>query len=149
MQMTGSQHTRLREIIAQLGKFTLVGAFGTVVHYAILIVLVEKAGAGPVVGSSAGAVAGAFVNYFLNYYFTFRSKRRHIEAIVQFYVVAATGFLLNAIFMWLLANLLGVYYLLAQLITTGLVLLWNFWINRTWTFRSRTLESDSNQRLSG
>ena len=67
-------HTNRREIITQLAKFTVVGAFGTIVHYTILILLVEKIGAGAVVSSSVGAIAGAFVNYFLNYYFTFRSN---------------------------------------------------------------------------
>ena len=147
--MTRAGGTNLREIITQFAKFTVVGAFGTVVHYTILILLVERAGTDPVVGSSIGAIAGAFVNYFLNYYFTFRSNRRHAEAIVQFYIVAGTGFLLNALLMWLIADLLGVYYLLAQLVTTGLVLLWNFWLNRIWTFRTRALESDSGQGLSG
>ena len=147
--MTTTYDTNLREIITQLAKFTVVGAFGTVVHYTILILLVERAGTDPVVGSSIGAIAGAFVNYFLNYYFTFRSNRRHAEAIVQFYIVAGTGFLLNALLMWLIAHLLGVYYILAQLVTTGLVLLWSFWLNRVWTFRTRALESDSSQGLSG
>jgi putative flippase GtrA len=146
--MTTTHDTNLREIITQLAKFTVFGAFGTVVHYTILILLVERAGTDPVAGSSLGAIAGAFVNYFLNYYFTFRSNRRHAEAIVQFYIVAGTGFLLNALFMWLIADLLGIHYLLAQLVTTGLVLLWNFWLNRIWTFRSRALESDSSQGLS-
>ncbi len=65
--MTRAGDTNLREIIAQLAKFTIVGAFGTLVHYVILILLVEKSGAEAVVASSAGAAAGAFVNYFLNY----------------------------------------------------------------------------------
>jgi putative flippase GtrA len=142
-------HTNRREILSQLAKFTVVGAFGTVVHYTILILLVEKIGAGAVVSSSVGAIAGAFVNYFLNYYFTFRSNRRHVEAIIQFYIVAGTGFLLNALFMWMFAEFLGIYYLLAQLITTGIVLLWNFWLNRIWTFQSRTPGSDGGQGLSG
>jgi putative flippase GtrA len=140
--------TTLREILSQLAKFALVGAFGTLVHYAILILMVEKGGTSAVIGSSIGAIAGAFVNYFLNYYFTFRSNRRHAEAIVQFYIVAGTGFLLNALLMWLIADLLGVYYILAQLVTTGLVLLWNFSINRVWTFRTRAREPDSSQELS-
>jgi len=137
--MTRTGDTDLREIITQLVKFTAVGAFGTIVHYLILILLVEKSGTDAVVASSAGAVAGAFVNYFLNYYFTFQSKRRHTQAIAQFYAVAGTGFLLNAILIWFIADLLGVYYLLAQLVTTGIVLLWNFWLNRIWTFRTKAL----------
>jgi putative flippase GtrA len=147
--MTKTGDTNLREIITQLAKFTAVGAIGTLVHYVILILLVEKSGADAVLASSAGAVAGAFVNYFLNYYFTFQSKRRHTQAIVQFYAVAGTGFILNATLMWLIAELLGVYYLLAQLVTTGIVLLWNFWLNRIWTFRTKAHESDSGSKMSG
>jgi hypothetical protein len=50
--MTTTHDTNLREIITQLAKFTVVGAFGTVVHYTILILLVERAGTDPVAGSS-------------------------------------------------------------------------------------------------
>ena len=133
--MTRIHHVNLRDIFTQFSKFTVVGAVGTVVHYTILILLVERVGVSSVAGSSIGAVAGAFVNYFLNYYFTFKSNRRHTEAFIQFYMVAGTGFVLNAFFMWLMAKVFGVYYILAQLITTGIVLLWNFWLNRIWTFQ--------------
>lgn len=102
----------------------------------------ETVGAGPIVSSSMGAIAGAFVNYFLNYYYTFHSNHRHSKAIVQFYMVAGSGFMLNALFMWIFTNVLSIFYLAAQLITTGLVLIWNFWLNRTWTFRTRIIESD-------
>ena len=39
--------------------------------------------------------------------------------------------------MWLLAAKLGLHYLLAQLVTTGLVLVWTFAGNRFWTFADR------------
>lgn len=141
--MLNIHYTDLRDILTQLAKFMAVGAVGTIVHYTILILLVEKTGMSAVLSSSVGAIAGAFVNYFLNYYFTFRSNRRHAKAIVQFYIVAGSGFLLNALSIWIMVDVLEIYYLLAQLVTTGIVLLWNFWLNRTWTFRSRSLESDS------
>lgn len=137
----------MRDLLTQLGRFTVVGAFGTVAHYAVLILLVETAGAGPVLASSAGALVGALVNYFLNYYFTFRSTRRHIEAIVQFYIVAGTGFVLNALLMWLCADVLQLHYMLAQILATGVVLLWNFSFNRLWTFRAREIESSGREGI--
>lgn len=119
----------------QLAKYTLAGAFGTAVHYAVLISLVENEIAGAVAASSVGALLGALVNYVINYYFTFQSDRSHVAAITRFYVVAGTGFALNAFLMWLSVHLLGVQYIVAQVVTTGLVLLWGFVFNRTWTFR--------------
>ena len=139
----------LRDILTQFARFMAVGAVGTVVHYTILILLVEKMEVSAVLGSSVGAIAGAFVNYFLNYYYTFRSNRRHAKAIVQFYIVAGSGFLLNALSMWIMVDVLDIYYLLGQLVTTGIVLLWNFWLNRIWTFRSRSLEAESSKKFSG
>jgi len=139
--MTSLKNAYLRVTATQFARYMVVGVFGTIAHYTVLILFVEIIDTDAVVGSSAGAATGAFINYFLNYYFTFQSNRRHVNTIVQFYIVAATGFLWNALFMLLLADMMGIYYLAAQLITTGIVLLWGFWINRIWTFRTTTDDS--------
>jgi putative flippase GtrA len=96
---------------------------------------VQLAGIDAVLSSSAGYIVGAIVNYILNYYYTFRSDKRHHEAAVKFFTVAAVGFILNgAIMHWIISGL-GAHYLLAQVAATGLVLVWNFLGNRLWTFR--------------
>ena len=119
----------------QFVKFAGVGAIGTAAHYATLVLLVQTQWAGPVIASSAGAVVGAVVNYLLNYHYTFASNRRHREAFWRFFTIAAVGFLLNGLLMALLTQQLALFYLLAQVITTLLVLVWNFLGNRVWTFR--------------
>jgi putative flippase GtrA len=40
--------------------------------------------------------------------------------------------------MWLLNESWGMQYLLAQFVTTAIVLVWNFSANRWWTFRAGT-----------
>lgn len=104
-------------------------------HYGLLILLVKLAGVDAVPASAAGALLGAWINYTLNYRFTFRSTKRHTESVSKFAVVAATGLALNTLFMWIGVDLLHLHYLLAQVITTGLVLIWSFGANRYWTFR--------------
>ena len=52
----------------------------------------------------------------------------------RFTLVAAVGFGLTYLFMWLLVHGAGVPYLPAQVATTGIVLLWNFAVHRVWTF---------------
>ena len=49
-------------------------------------------------------------------------------------MVAAVGLVLNTFFMWLGVDVMRVHYLLSQVITTVLVLFWNFGANRCWTF---------------
>lgn len=115
-------------------QFAGVGAIGTMAHYVLLVMLVEVLGANAVAASTAGATLGAVVNYLLNRRYTFRSKKRHREALTKFFIIAASGLALNASFMLVFVKILSLYYLLAQVLSTGLVLVWNFVGNRFWTF---------------
>jgi putative flippase GtrA len=81
-----------------------------------------------------GFSGGAMVNYFLNYYVTFKSTKSHHEAMIKFSIVAVIGLILNTLMMALAIEVFALYYLLAQVISTGLVLFWNFIGNRLWTF---------------
>jgi putative flippase GtrA len=119
----------------QFVAYTGAGAIGTAAHYLTLILLVELLRVPPLFASSAGAIAGALVNYVLNYKFIFKSDKSHAEAMTKFLIVAAAGFCINFLLMWLLVNKLLVNYLIAQVITTGVVLVTNYTANRIWTFK--------------
>lgn len=122
-------------MIKKFITFTGVGAIGTLAHYLTMIALVQFFSAQPVIGSSAGALVGAGINYILNYTFTFKSNSDHRATLWKFMLIAAVGFTLNGIFMGIFTGMFKIYYLIAQLLTTGLVLIWNFLANHFWTFR--------------
>jgi putative flippase GtrA len=117
--------------------FVFVGGFAFVAHYSVLIGLVEGGIAPPVAAALMAFVAGGIVSYVLNRRLTFRSSRRHLEAAPSFAGVALVGFGLTGAFMYLFVERLGLPYLPAQLVTTGVVLLWTFTANKLWTFRER------------
>jgi putative flippase GtrA len=119
----------------QFFRFASVGAIGTLAHYVLLVMLVEMLRTNEVAASTAGATLGALVNYLLNRRYTFRSKKRHGEALTKFLIIAALGLTLNSLLMLIFVEILNIYYLLAQVLSTGLVLIWNFLGNRFWTFR--------------
>lgn len=121
-------------LFQQFIRFFGVGCVSAIGHYGLLILLVQVAAVAAVPASAAGALLGAWINYSLNYRFTFRSSKRHVESVSKFAVVAVVGLLLNTFFMWIGADLLHLYYLLAQVLTTGLVMIWSFIANRFWTF---------------
>lgn len=118
----------------QFVSFALIGAIGTSGHYMTLISLVELAHISPVIATTCGFVVGALINYILNYRFTFRSNKPHHEALSKFLTVALLGAAVNTGLMYLLNQQLGLHYFLAQLLATGLVLVFNFLLNRIWTF---------------
>ena len=131
MTRTASVTALLRQFVS----FTGVGFVSAIGHYGLLIALVQFAGFAAVPASAAGALFGASINYALNYRFTFRSSKRHREAVLKFAVIAGVGLVLNTLFMWVGVELVGAHYLLSQVVTTGLVLIWSFAGNRYWTFQ--------------
>jgi putative flippase GtrA len=128
-------------MMMKLIKFSAVGALGTLAHYSVLVCLVQLLSANVLVASSIGAIVGALVNYFLNYKWTFNSNKRHSEAMVKFFAVATVGFVMNGLFMALFTEALALHYLIAQVMTTGIVLFWNFLANHYWTFDRQSGQS--------
>lgn len=126
--------TGLIALIRQFIKFTGVGLVSAIGHYGLLITLVQIAAVPAVPASAAGALLGALINYSLNYRYTFRSSRQHREAVLRFAAVATVGLVLNTLFMWVGVEIIGAHYLLSQVVTTGLVMIWSFAGNRYWTF---------------
>ncbi|AWI75772.1 polysaccharide biosynthesis protein GtrA [Parazoarcus communis] len=124
-----------RAELIRFARFAAVGLVGTIAHYALLLALVEIGSVPPLAGSVAGFLLGAMVNYAINHRFVFRSGRAHAEALPRFMTVAGVGLCWNALLMYLLAELMGLHYLLAQILTTGLLLVWHYVGNAVWTFR--------------
>lgn len=120
----------------QFLRFAIIGGLATAIQYSILIALVESAVAGTVIASSIGFAVSAVANYMLNRRFTFRSTKAHVEAFPKFTIVALLGLTLNAFLIWLCNIVVGFHYLLAQVLATVGTLLWNFTMNRIWTFSS-------------
>jgi putative flippase GtrA len=124
----------MRLIARQFSAFVIVGLIAAVAHYGTLIGLVEARIMGPVPATLLGFLAGAIVSYALNRRFAFASDRPHREAMWRFGVVSVVGFILTGLIMAVLTGPLAAPYLPAQVLTTGIVLFWNFLANRYWTF---------------
>jgi putative flippase GtrA len=119
----------------QFAAFFGVGLVAAIVHYGLLISLVEGYRMDPVPAALAGYVAGGIVSYLLNRRHTYASDRPHVEATWRFAIVAIIGFGLTWAGMAILVRGLAVPYLAAQLVTTGIVLFWSFLAHKFWTFR--------------
>jgi putative flippase GtrA len=120
----------------QFSSFVVVGLIATAVHYATLISLKELAHWSVIPATLSGFCLGGGVSYVLNRRHTFASDRAHAEAGWRFFAVSATGFFLTWGLMRLFVVEWGAPYLPAQMATTGLVMFWNFYANRHWTFRA-------------
>lgn len=129
--MLGTRHFN------QLFIYGALGLVGTAGHYLVLYLMVEFVGLAVLTSSSAGFVTGAVINHELNRRFLFhRTQRSYSGSVVRFFIVAAAGFLVNLSVMYVLTGIFSVYYLIAQVVATGLVFLATFLVNKLWTFQA-------------
>ncbi|WP_374351769.1 GtrA family protein [Chitinimonas sp.] len=125
-------------LVDQFLRFAMVGLCGTGMQYFCLWLGTALLGASAVHASAVGYVFGSLVNYWLNYLFTFKSEKSHLDAASRYYTVVGIGWCINTGLMKLFVDVLLWPKWPAQLLTTGIGLLWNFGGSRWWAFRHRT-----------
>ena len=121
-------------------KFGIVGLSGIVVNLGILIGLVELAGISEDLGGPIATECAIISNFILNDLWTFRAYENGKNSsrwrrLVAFNIVSAGGALINIGIYWFLINMFSVYYPVAQFIGILFGFIWNFTVNRrfTWT----------------
>ena len=127
----------MQALFRQFLAFFGVGVIAAIVHYSVLIAGVELMSVTPVPATLAGYVFGGIVSYWLNRRHTYKSSRPHDEAGWRFALVAGVGFGLTYLFMSLFVNRWSLPYVPAQIVTTGIVLLWSFFAHKYWSFGER------------
>jgi hypothetical protein len=120
----------------QLLRFVIAGAVATAVQYLVLWICVEANWLPAPLASGLGYALGSVSNYFLNYFFTFKSHNAHQQSLTRFAIMVAIGWTLTVILMFVFEHQLNWYYWPAQLLTTLIVLAWNFMLSRWWVFKA-------------
>lgn len=124
-------------------KFATVGAFGMVVDLTVLNVLHKAFGLPLLVANSISFTAAVLSNFTWNRLWTFpESRDRSIGTqLLQFAVVNIIGLAINNAVLWTFFRLFSPFipdpwdYNLAKILAIGVVLFWNYFVNRKWTYR--------------
>jgi glycosyltransferase involved in cell wall biosynthesis len=123
-------------LAAPFSRYVGAGGLGTLLHYLVLILVVELFVVPPAYATVVGACVGAMVNYVLSYHFTFASSAPHGRTLPKFFTVAAISAGLSGLGLWYATHRIGLHYFLAQVLCTGAVLVIGFVLNKLWTFRT-------------
>jgi putative flippase GtrA len=136
--------TSLITLVKLVLRFLVSGGIATAIHWATLwglIILQVEA----VLASSIGAFVGVIANYFLQYFFNFKTKRRHKKALLGYMPVMPVmpvmlvSWLLNLVLFYCLYSWLLPDPLMAQVVTTGIVMVVNFFFYKKLLFRSKLI----------
>ena len=140
-------------------KFAVVGVIGAVIDFGVMNLLVSTLGLSLVIAGTISFVCAVISNFIWNRFWTYPESRskRLASQLFQFALVNAAGLLIRLpilhfgepIFDQLLANLPGTTQLHqffshngTLAIAVGVVMMWNFFVNRYWTYN----DIDSEQK---
>ena len=115
--------------------YLVSGVASVATHYSFTVLAVEMFGWRALVATSVGFVVGAVTKYFMNYFLAFRSEESHLSAVPRFAVMLGGLFTANAAIFWALHEHAGLHYMVAQVLTTCLLVPAGYVINRLWVFR--------------
>lgn len=142
--MTVASDVFANKEIQRLSRFLAVGAVGTLLDFS-LFTLLKLTGLPTLFANSLSFVAGLINNFTWNRLWTFGDveNTNWRRQLTRFTVVSSIGLMLNNAIVLLLEHMLGAIlgqpewrYLPAKVIATGVVVFWNYFVNRKWTFRN-------------
>jgi len=124
----------------RLFKFSVVGLSGVAVNMGLLYVLTHYLGLYYMVSGVIAIEVSILTNFFLNDLWTWkdRQKKSYRKRILQYHIsVGITAVLANWLLLVLLTEVMGLHYLVANLIGISVGMLFNYTLNDLWTFRGQ------------
>lgn len=133
----------MKKLFIQLVRFGIVGVIAFLIDYIIMIALTELAGINYLVSSGISFTISVIVNYILSITVVFQPKKdaNKTKEFVIFVILSLIGLGLNQLLMYVQVDLLSIYYMIAKIIATGIVMVYNF------ITRKIFIEDHSNKKL--
>ncbi|NMM39150.1 MAG: GtrA family protein [Glaciimonas sp.] len=127
---------RLLELLRLL-RFGVVGLLAAVLHYWVVIGLVELLRIQPLQANFGGFAVAFWVSYFGHRYWTFANpdKTGVTTSFLRFLAIAVSGFSLNELLFYLFLRYLELSYYVALGIVVLIVAVMTYVLSRWWAFR--------------
>lgn len=129
-------------LLGQIRRFLIVGGLAFLLDYGILWAMVEAIGAHYLLAGTVSFTASVIFNYILTTTWVFRDTKQplSVRSFTVFCGLNAVGLLLNLGIMWLYVDALCGNYLVGKVISTALVMIYNF-ISRKHIYESAASRS--------
>jgi len=137
MRRVGENASRILRmpLLLQFVKFGIVGVSNTLIAFAVYTLLLKVFGVWYVAASGIGFALGAINGFLWNRAWTFKGHVGDALTPVRWFVVQGCGLLLDLVLVYALVDGAGLDKLVGQALTTMVVTVITFFVNRAWTFK--------------
>ena len=115
-------------LLIQIFKFAIVGGIATVIDFVFLYIFREFCHFPILVSNTLSFCISVIYNYIasVKWVFDVNKEKDAKKQFIIFIVFSVIGVLLNDLIMWISVDFLSIYYLLAKIIATSIVMIFNF-----------------------
>lgn len=118
----------MRKLLNQILKFGVVGGLAFIIDYGILIFLTEVFHINYLISTTISFIVSVIFNYIMSIFWVFDvdENKNRTTVFSVFIILSVIGLLLNDLFMWIFVDGMSIHYLIAKIIATLLVMIYNF-----------------------
>jgi putative flippase GtrA len=120
----------------EIGRFCVVGISGTAIDFSVTWLLRDKAKWNQYLANSIGFVLAASNNFIWNKFWTFHNgSNAYLQQYSLVMLISLGGLLINNGVLWVCHRRLHLPFYFSKLIAVGVVVIWNYILNKTVAFR--------------
>ncbi|HOJ87045.1 MAG TPA: GtrA family protein [Elusimicrobiales bacterium] len=122
--------------IIQFFKYLLIGGSAFLIDYSLLWILTERFNFFYLISSAISFICGLIFNYLLSVRWVFdkRKLRNKKLEFLFFSVIGIAGLFINQLSIWFFTEKLKIFYMYSKLLSSAIVLLWNFGARKFFLF---------------
>ena len=115
------------KLFKQLFRFGIVGGLAFLIDSGVLFLLTEYLNVYYLVSSVISFIVSLIFNYILSILWVFDVKKKQtIKEISLFVILSVIGLGINQVVMYVGADILNIYYMICKIISTFIVMVYNF-----------------------
>ncbi|MBU3839910.1 MAG: GtrA family protein [Candidatus Ruminococcus intestinipullorum] len=117
-----------KSLVQQILRFGIVGGSAFVIDYGIMIFLTELVGVNYLLSCGISFAVSVVYNYILSicWVFNISGQRSKQQDFFIFMLLSIIGLGINQLMMWVCVECVGIFYMLAKIIATAIVMVYNF-----------------------
>ncbi|KAF6567409.1 GtrA family protein [Paenibacillus sp. EKM202P] len=131
----------MRADLFQFIKYGFVGGIGTMLHLVLIMFLVEVFHFEPLTATIIGYALIITLTYYINLRWTFGVVNNTRIYFLRYCITSLLGLLINLILMYFIVYIFHIVYLVGQLLSVIVVPIFNFILNKRWTFGEKDIET--------
>lgn len=119
-------------LFLQFFRYLFVGGFAFIVDFSLLYFFSDICGIYYLISAVLSFIISLVVNYILSTHWVF-NKSQLDNKIVEFNVfllIGVVGLIFTEILLYFFTDICGLYYMYSKIITTAIVMFWNFMARR-------------------